>query len=210
MSVSSPPFKPALIDRMLLAIEHGGVAPAIVVNKADLLADDVARDAVDAALVPHRALGIRAVLVSSRNGAGVDELRTLVDGRRCVFLGHSGVGKSSLVNALAPELALRTGDVREFDGKGRHTTTASRLLRLWGTTELIDTPGVRSFGLWDLDAATVRAHFVEFEPLARRCRFGDCTHMVEPDCGVRRAVDAGELDPARFAIYARLLASLTA
>jgi ribosome biogenesis GTPase len=208
VSVAAPAFKPALIDRMIVAIEHGGVRPIVCVNKIDLLADESARQSLDESLAVHRDIGVEIVLTSVVRGDGIAELRALLRDRRCVFVGHSGVGKSSLLNALDPSHARRIGHVRESDGKGRHTTTASQLTEVWPGTEMIDTPGVREFGLWDVDRASLRAHFVDFLPFASACRFRDCSHLVEPDCGVQRAAAAGELSAARLAIYARLCATL--
>jgi ribosome biogenesis GTPase len=194
---------------MLVAIEHGGVRPIVCVNKIDLLADAGARQSLDETLAVHRDLGIPIVLASVVRGDGIGDLRALLRDCRCVLVGHSGVGKSSLLNALDPSHARATGEVRESDGKGRHTTTGSQLTEVWPGTEMIDTPGVRAFGLWDIDRVSVRAHFVDFLPFASACRFRDCSHLVEPDCAVRRAAAAGELPAARLAIYERLVASLS-
>lgn len=204
-SVAAPPFKPGLVERLLMALERGRVPALVAVNKADLV--DEAKGAVlERSFASWRALGVPYLLVSAETGSGLQELREALDGRLCVFVGHSGVGKSSLLNALVPSLARTTGAVRRSDGKGRHTTTRSELIELWARTEAIDTPGVRQFGLWNLDRAGVRAHFEELAPLARGCRFRDCSHLVEPGCAVRAAVEEGRLARARFELYARLYA----
>ncbi|MBK7875313.1 MAG: ribosome small subunit-dependent GTPase A [Planctomycetes bacterium] len=202
-SIAEPAFKPALVDRIVLALGASGVRPLVVVNKWDL-APAGAAETVESALAPHAAQGIGFVRVSTKTGQGLEDLRAALDGRRSVFVGHSGVGKSSLVNALVPELARATGAVRASDGKGQHTTTRGELLTLWPGTEAIDTPGVRQFGLWRLVRADLSAHFAEFEVFARACRFKDCSHVVEPACGVRAALDAGALSRARFELYLRL------
>jgi ribosome biogenesis GTPase len=204
LSVVSPPLRPALIDRFLVALEYGGVAPALCVNKADLL-DSEERKRVRTVLDPYRALEIPSLVVSAEQGEGLDELRALLEGRTCVFAGHSGVGKSSLLNALDPGRARATGRVREGDGKGRHTTTASALHELGGGTRVIDTPGIRSFGLWRLDADGLRRSFREFERHAPDCRFRDCTHVHEPGCAVIAASESGAIAPTRYAAYRRLL-----
>lgn len=208
LSVRFPAFKPGLVDRFLVALADGGVQPAIVANKADLLEDEAARADILAVLEPQRALGIPTELVSAGTGEGLDALRSLVRGRRSVFVGHSGVGKSSLLNALDPEGARLTSAGREGDGKGRHTTTHSTLTILPDHTEVIDTPGVRAFGLWQMDRAALRDAFPDLAAHAAGCRFRDCSHLVEPDCAVQAAVQLGQLAASRLASYQRIHASL--
>lgn len=212
VSLVRPAFRPRLLDRLLVALERGGVAPVACVTKLDLAGpEDRARMARE--LEPYRRLGVPCVAVSSVSGEGIEELRGLVRAKTCVLVGHSGVGKSSLVNALAPGLGLREGAVREGDGKGRHTTTGSALFELPGVgpgTRLIDTPGVRAFGLHDLTPAELEAAFPELVALAAGCRFRDCAHVAEPDCAVRAAAEAedGRLAPARYRAWLRLRESL--
>jgi ribosome biogenesis GTPase len=125
-----------------------------------------------------------------------------------VLAGHSGVGKSSLVNAIDPSLGLKVGEVSRRTTKGRHTTTSAVLLPLPGGGYVLDTPGIRAFGLWDVDAADLDIFFAEFEPFIERCRFYDCRHSHEPDCAVREAVEAGELRGSRYRAYLRILGTL--
>jgi ribosome biogenesis GTPase len=205
LSVVAPPLRPALVDRFLVALAYGGVAPALCVNKVDLLGGGEERAPVDAVLAPYRALGVPCLLTSAEEGLGLDELRALVAGTTCVLVGHSGVGKSSLLNALDPGHLRETGGVRAGDGKGRHTTTGSALFELGDGTAVIDTPGVREFGLWRLDPETLRRAFPELDEPARDCRFRDCSHAHEPDCGVRRAVAEGRVARSRHEAYLRLL-----
>lgn len=202
-SIAEPDFKPGFVDRVCLALGSGGVRARLVVTKWDL-ASPAHERALDAALEAWRELALDALRVSTHGARGLAELREALDGRRSVLVGHSGVGKSSLVNALAPALAFATGAVRASDGKGRHTTTRAQLVELWPGTELVDTPGVRQFGLWRITRDDVRAHFAEFAAHAAACRFADCSHLVEPGCGVRDAAHAGEIASGRFALYARL------
>ncbi len=198
-------LRTGLIDRMLIAVQRGGVTPVLVVNKRDLLGDV---QAAETALAPYRDLGVEPLLSAATLGDGLAPLRERLRGRTCVFVGHSGVGKSSLLNALWPEAAQETAAVRARDGRGRHTTTASRLVDLPGDTRLIDTPGIRSFGLWQVDGDALRGWFNDFDEAAAGCRFRDCRHDAEPGCAVREAAESGDLAPARYATYLRILASL--
>lgn len=200
VSVVSPPLHPRLIDRYLVAIQQGGAAPLVCVNKIDLLVDEAELEALN----PYRELGIPLVTCSTVSSHGLDDLRRELQGTMCAFVGHSGVGKSSLVNALMPEAELVVGAVSEGYGRGTHTTTASSLHRLGDGTVLIDTPGIRSFGLRELSRREVAAYFPEFEGFA--CKFRNCSHLHEPECGVLAAVESGQVDAARYDSYRRLLA----
>ncbi len=206
-SAAEPAYKPAFVDRMLVAVAFGGVAPIVCINKVDLAGEDL-RQTLDDAAGTMRALGVPLALASAARRTGIEELRTLLGGKRCVFVGHSGVGKSSLANALDPQGTRATGDVRASDGRGRHTTTSSSLREAWPGTEIVDTPGVRQFGLWGIDRASLATYFPDFTAAARTCRFRDCSHLVEPECGVLRAVEAGSIARPRHAVYARLRAEV--
>ena len=202
VSVKAPPLRPRLIDRFLIAIQRGGAEPVIVVNKIDALKPDE-RDAELAKVDTYRELGVLVVPCSAKTGEGLDPLRKAVQGRTCALVGHSGVGKSSILNALDENLQLATNTLHRR-GTGRHTTSASTLYDFGGGTYLIDTPGIREFGLWDLDRESLRDYFPEFEEPAVRCRFNDCSHVHEPDCEVKRQVEEGELNRARYETYVRL------
>jgi ribosome biogenesis GTPase len=183
-----PPFRPGLIDRYLVAAARGGIKPILCINKIDLCRDTSAADI----------FRIPIVRCSTATGEGIDELRDLLAGSLAVLAGHSGVGKSSLLNALASEEKARTGGISEETGKGRHTTTASRLYHLKNGARIIDTPGIKELGLGEITAEELRAAFPELAGMG--CRFANCMHRDEPDCPVREA------GGVRYEAYLRLMA----
>jgi ribosome biogenesis GTPase len=213
VSLVAPPLKPGLVDRVLLAIEQGGAEALVFVNKRDLLddADAETRASEADALVKvrvHEDHGTAVLEGSAATGEGLEALRGALREKTVAFVGHSGVGKSSVMNTLHPELALEVGEVRERDGLGRHTTTQASVHRLPDGVRLIDTPGVRQFGLWEMEPRELALLFPEFRELAPRCRFADCTHVHEPGCAVRAAIDAGEVPEHRVRVYRELLAAV--
>lgn len=203
VSLKSPPLRPRLIDRFLIAIQRGGAQPVICVNKIDLL-DEESRATELAKLAPYRDLGVPIVPCSTKTGEGLPQLRAEVEGRMAALVGHSGVGKSSILNALDESLQIATNTLHRKRGTGRHTTSASTLYDFGGGTYLIDTPGIREFGLWDLDRESLRDYFPELGEAAELCRFTNCTHVHEPDCEVKDRVERGALNRARYETYLRL------
>ncbi len=197
-----PPPRTGLIDRAVVAARRSGIAPAVCVNKMDVPGAEAALARLRRVFGPDiPVLGASAAL-----GHGCDELATLIKERgRAVLTGHSGVGKSSLTNRLVgTELATKT--LSEASGRGRHTTTASTLHRLPGGGELVDTPGIKEFGLVDVSAHELAEHFAGIGDLAREgCRFRDCLHQREPGCAVERAASEGRVDAARLESYRALL-----
>lgn len=199
-SADQPPIKPSLIDRYLISASAGRMAAVVCINKIDLDQDGYAREVLER----YRHIGYPVAATSTVTGEGVDELRTLMTGKSSVIAGQSGVGKSSLLNAVQPGLQLKTGVVSRFTEKGRHTTTTAQLLKLDGGGYVVDTPGIRAFELAMVPLGELEMHFVEFVPLISRCKFADCTHIHESGCAIREAVETEEIDPDRYYTYVRV------
>ena len=197
-----------LIDRYLVAAETVSIEPVILLNKIDLLENDLAlREQLDDLLAIYPTLGYRILHTSSKRG-GLDELHQALGERTSVFVGQSGVGKSSLVNALLPDADLRVGELSESTSKGVHTTTTAQLFHLPSGGSLIDSPGIREFGLWHMSKEQVEEGFREFRPLLGTCKFRDCQHVQEPGCAILAALADGEISARRMDSYRRIVASL--
>jgi ribosome biogenesis GTPase len=197
VSLVEPELKVHLIDRFLASAAQGSIKPLLCLNKADR----VSEADYQGLLGTYNQLGIPTLLTSARTGKGVDRLRDLLRGKQTVFSGQSGVGKSSLLNAIEPELGLRVREVSEVNSKGRHTTTHADLIRLHFGGWVVDTPGVRQFSLWSVAPGEVEGYFPEFRPLVPLCGFRDCTHTHEERCAIKRAVHRREISALRYTSY---------
>ncbi|WP_304221685.1 ribosome small subunit-dependent GTPase A [Gracilinema caldarium] len=202
---ASPPFRPRFLDRVLVQAERSQIPSVIVVNKWDLHDGDYD---VDERLEDYRRIGYRLLTVSAVTGAGLEELADLIKGRTVVLVGQSGVGKSSLINRLAPHAGLKVGDLCEKYERGSHTTTMSRLIELGGSSgsgRIIDTPGVRRLMPDGVQPGDLALYFREFAPLVGQCTYGlSCSHRIEPGCKIMEAVAAGVIHEDRYESYLRL------
>jgi ribosome biogenesis GTPase / thiamine phosphate phosphatase len=201
-SVIEPDLKPHLIDRYLASAVQGGISPILCLNKVDLTTPVAYQSLVGF----YSQLGVPTVLASARTGKGIDFLTERLSGRETVFSGQSGVGKSSLLNAIQPGLGLEVSEVSEATQKGRHTTTTAQLLKLHFGGWVVDTPGIRQFQLWDILPEEVEGLFQDFRPYVPLCAYPDCSHTHEDHCAVKEAVARRKLWPRRYESYLGLFA----
>jgi ribosome biogenesis GTPase len=197
VSLVEPELKPHLIDRYLVSGEQGGIAPIICLNKADLLDPTPYQPIIGL----YSQLGIPTLLTSAATDQGIDQLRARLKDRQTVFTGQSGVGKSSLLNRIQPELGLRVREVSAGNQKGKHTTTTAELIRLDFGGWVVDTPGIRQFQLWDIIPEEVEGFFPEFRPFVPLCAFPDCTHTHEERCAIKNAVEKRLISANRYTSY---------
>jgi len=207
-SPKEPPFRPGLIDRYLVAASRDGLPAAVCLNKTDLGISDE----VEAALEGYAALDIAVLRTSAETGDGLERAREQIAGKVSLFTGHSGVGKSSLLNVLEPGLALRVGDVTQAtagQGKGTHTTSSARLIPLsLPETFVVDSPGIRTFTVRGMAPRDLASHFPDIDTLAANCAYSDCLHSAEPDCAVRAAQHIDPFLRGRYKSYRLMLTEL--
>ena len=195
-----PPIKQGLLDRFLVACELAGIAAVITINKVDQGLGEAER-----LLSLYESLGYAVRRVSARTGWGLGAIRRLLVDRTSLFCGPSGAGKSSLLNAVYPGFRLKVGELSESTGKGRHTTSVAELMPLPYGGFVVDTPGLKEFGVWEIGAAELERAFPEIARHVEECRYADCSHQVEPECAVRAAVEAGAIDEGRYSSYLKIL-----
>lgn len=203
-SLASPPFSSIAADRILVACSFAGIPTRLVLNKTDLAPPELLADVH----ATYAAAGVPIHATCAADGSGLADLHAATTGRTSVFYGLSGVGKSTLINRMAPGAALATRGASEALGSGRHTTTYSRLVSLPGGGAIVDTPGVRKFRPYGLPPSELRLHYPEMRDHAAECRFGNCTHRTEPGCALLAAVEAGRLHASRFRSYLEILEEL--
>lgn len=203
VTLSSPRTAPEFVDRFLITCEAYSIPATILLAKIDLAEDR--REEVDAFRATYESAGYEVVEISAKFGTGLDRVKELVAGRTTLVAGNSGVGKSTLIGTLEPTLDVRTGEISQSHNKGRHTTTFSTMYPLTGGGSIIDTPGVKGFGLIDIEDAELCRYFPDMMRYAPDCRYYNCTHVHEPDCAVVRAVEKGEIAYSRYESYLKIL-----
>ncbi|OOF49587.1 ribosome biogenesis GTPase RsgA [Rodentibacter trehalosifermentans] len=208
VSAVLPSLSLNIIDRYLVVCENAGIEPIIVVNKADLLTSTQEKE-VEEQLSIYRDIGYQTLIISAQNGKNMEKLTALFSEGTSILVGQSGVGKSSLINHIFPAVNAQVGALSETSGLGQHTTTSSRLYHLPQGGSLIDSPGIREFGLWHLDKDQITKGYREFQYVLGTCKFRDCQHLHDPGCALREAVEKGRISPIRYENYHRLIESLS-
>lgn len=204
-SPEEPPFRPRFLDRVIVAAESGGVTPVIVMNKCDQNLSESVMERLEI----YRQLSYPVFLCSAHTGEGLKELDAFIQGKRVAVFGQSGVGKSTLLNAIEPGIDLKTSDISQKYNRGRHTTNYSLMIdRDESRGSIIDTPGIRQIFLWDIDPWDLAQWFREFQPYLEQCSFRRCMHRDEPVCGVRQALERQEIHSDRYESYLRILEDL--
>lgn len=204
VTLREPNVKLGFIDRFLLTTEAYSIPTYIILNKADLYDEDDLEMYEGLKILYGRA-GYQTRLVSAETGEGLEELKLLLKDKRSLFSGHSGVGKSSLINALAPGLGLRTSEVSDYTQKGMHTTTFAELFCLPGGGEIIDTPGIKELGFLNLEPQDVAHNFPEIFEASKNCKYNNCLHINEPHCAVKAALETGEVHELRYQSYLSIM-----
>ncbi|HMA76979.1 MAG TPA: ribosome small subunit-dependent GTPase A [Candidatus Krumholzibacteriaceae bacterium] len=205
-SVTEPDLNLRLIDRMIVAAEHGGIEPVLCINKIDLSDDP---EALKKEISPYINMGYKVLYCSVVEGRGIEEFRETLEGKRSLMAGPSGAGKTSIIARLQPELELKVGTVSSKTGKGKHTTSHFELHPLNSGGYLGDTPGIREFGINHIEKNQLQLYFRDFSDFRSSCRFSTCIHDHEPDCGVKRALEEGLISEKRYDSYIRMLKSLS-
>jgi ribosome biogenesis GTPase len=204
VTVNHPATSTTFIDRFLASAEAYRVPVIIVFNKTDLYNDEE-KDELDYLVALYESISYRCIRTSATTGEGIDELKEAMRGKLSLLAGNSGVGKSSIVNAISPEIAAKVGEISRIHDTGMHTTTYTQMFEIMPGSYLVDTPGVKGFGSYDMDTEEIAHYFVEFFELSSECKYGNCTHTHEPGCAVLAALEEGRLAPSRYQSYLSML-----
>ncbi|WKK79372.1 ribosome small subunit-dependent GTPase A [Marivirga arenosa] len=204
VTLAFPRTSLGFIDRFLVSCESFRIPAVLVFNKSDLL-DDEALEYYEALKFDYEELGYKVLLVSAEKNEGIEDLKKVLEGKTSLFSGHSGVGKSTLLNLISPHIDQRIGEVSESVGKGVHTTTFAEMFEAWENTFVIDTPGIKELGLWDIGDEELSHYFPEMREYIGECKFNNCTHTHEPGCAFRAAMEEGKIAPSRYESYLSIL-----
>ena len=204
VTVSHPVTATTFIDRFLAAAEAYRVPVVLVFNKTDIYSD-AEREELEYLTALYGSIGYKCLHTSAAQNSGIEALKEMMRGKVSLLAGNSGVGKSSLVNAIAPEIAARVGEISKTHDTGMHTTTYTEMFEFMPDSYIVDTPGVKGFGTFDMEIEEISHYFVEFFKLSKDCRYGNCTHTHEPGCAVLEALEAGRLAPSRYQSYLSML-----
>lgn len=204
VTVSHPVTATTFIDRFLASAEAYRVPVVIVFNKTDLY-NNTEQEELEYLTALYESIGYRCLHTSTVTNSGIDTLKEMMQGKTSLFAGNSGVGKSSLVNAISPEIAAKVGEISKTHDTGMHTTTYTEMFEFMPDSYIVDTPGVKGFGTFDMEVEEISHYFVEFFELSKDCRYGNCTHTHEPGCAVLEALEKGEIAPSRYQSYLSML-----
>lgn len=204
VTISHPATATTFIDRFLAAAEAYRVPVVLVFNKIDIY-DSSEREELEYLTALYSSIGYRCLHTSATDNVGIDALKEMMRGKVSLLAGNSGVGKSSLVNAISPEIAARVGEISKTHDTGMHTTTYTEMFEFMPQSYIVDTPGVKGFGTYDMEVEEISHYFVEFFELSKDCRYGNCTHTHEPGCAVLEALEDGRLAPSRYQSYLSML-----
>lgn len=204
VTINHPATATTFIDRFLAAAEAYRVPVVLVFNKIDLY-NETERKELEYLTALYESIGYRCLHTSATECNGIEELKAVMQGKVSLLAGNSGVGKSSIVNAIAPEIAARVGEISRIHGTGMHTTTYTEMFEFMPGSYIVDTPGVKGFGTYDMEVEEISHYFVEFFELSKECRYGNCTHTHEPGCAVLEALENGRLAPSRYQSYLSML-----
>lgn len=204
VTINHPATATTFIDRFLAAAEAYRVPVVLVFNKIDLY-NETEREELEYLTALYESIGYRCLHTSATECNGIEELKAVMQGKVSLLAGNSGVGKSSIVNAIAPEIAARVGEISRIHGTGMHTTTYTEMFEFMPGSYIVDTPGVKGFGTYDMEVEEISHYFVEFFELSKDCRYGNCTHTHEPGCAVLEALESGRLAPSRYQSYLSML-----